>query len=189
MAYEIGPCRPEELPELGELTNRIFRGQRAGDMAAEYPLLFNERNCSQLRVARAGGRLVGHVGISIRDTLILGAAIRVASIGAVGTDPECRGQGIASDLMADAAAHARENGASLMLISGGRGLYHRLGYVEVGRFVIYRAPAGRLPQGFEIRSRDPADLDTLISLHQREPVRFIRPREDWTALLDAGMLM
>src|SRR5205085_12236425 len=81
------------------------------------------------------------------------------------------------------------HGASLMLISGGRGLYHRLGYVEVGRFVVYRAPAGPLPVGLQIRKMEAADLDALIALHQREPVRFIRPREDWVAPPDAGMLM
>src|SRR5437588_6587966 len=99
MPYEIGPCRPDDLPELGELANSIFRSDGSGDMVAAYPLLFCERNCDHLRVARAGGRLVAHVGICIRDALILGAPVRVASIGAVGTTREQRGQGIASELM------------------------------------------------------------------------------------------
>src|SRR5262245_30058482 len=106
MTHPTRGCRPEELGELGEFTNRIFRGPRPGDMAAEYPLLFSERNCEQLRVVERDGRLVAHVGICIRDAIILGARLRVASIGAVATDPEHRGLGIASALMADAAAHA-----------------------------------------------------------------------------------
>ena len=40
MHYEIGPCRPDDLPELGELANRIFRSDGSGDMVAAYPLLF-----------------------------------------------------------------------------------------------------------------------------------------------------
>src|SRR5262245_46685437 len=121
MPFEIGPCRPEELPELGALANRVFRGDGSGDMVSSYPLLFTERNCEQLRVARAGGKLVGHVGICIRDASILGASLRVACIGAVGTDADQRRQGIASALMEDAARHTRAHGVSLMLISGGRG--------------------------------------------------------------------
>src|SRR5205085_4272748 len=127
--------------------------------------LFNGRNCEQLLVARSGDCLVAHVGICIRDATILGSVIRVASIGAVGTEPEARGQGLASALMAEAAQHARDRGASLMLISGGRGLYHRLGYVEVGRFIGYRAPAADLPRGFDVRETEQGDLDSLIDLH------------------------
>jgi predicted N-acetyltransferase YhbS len=189
MSHTITSCRPDEILELVELANRIFRGRRPGDMGAEYPLLICAENCEQLRVARADGRLVAHVGICIRDAVILGAPLRVASIGAVCTDPDYRGRGIASDLMADAAAHSRARGASLMLISGGRGLYHRLGYVTVGRFNRYQAPSGDLAAGLELAPLGEDDLDAVIALHQREPVRFLRPREDWERLLAAGMLM
>src|SRR5205085_1329432 len=121
------------LPEVVRLANQVFR-PRGGDMAAEYPLEFNVANCDQLRVIEVDGRLLSHVGLSIRDAFIGGSALRVASVGGVCTAPEHRGQGFASALMADAAQHARSCGAQLMLISGGRGLYHRLGYVTVGEF-------------------------------------------------------
>src|SRR6266542_3139602 len=101
--YELGACRPDELFELVDLMNRVFRGGRPGDMGEEYPLVFEAENSEHLRVARAeGGKLVSHVGICIRDSSLLGAPVRVASIGAVGTDPEHRGKGLASALMADA---------------------------------------------------------------------------------------
>ena len=83
MPHLIRGCRPEELDALNTLTNRIFRGDQPGNMRAEYPLLFSEANCEQLRVVERDGRLVAHVGICIRDALILGARVRVASIGAV----------------------------------------------------------------------------------------------------------
>jgi predicted N-acetyltransferase YhbS len=157
-------------------------------MGAEYPLLFSEWNCEQLRVIEREGQLVAHVGISIRDAIVLGTRLRVASIGAVGTDPGCRGQGMASALMEDARIHSRARGASLMLISGGRGLYHRLGYVTVGRFTGHRAAAGPAV-GVTIAPMAAEELAVVIALHQQEPVRFLRPRENWEALLAAGMLM
>lgn len=189
MDYTIGSCKPTELFQLVELANRVFRAQRPGDMGSEYPLVFEGQNVENLRVARYGDRLVAHVGICIRDAHILGAAVRVASIGAVATDPEHRGRGLASRLMADARQQAVERGASLMLISGGRGLYHRLGYVEVGLFQQYRVPAGPVEPGFSVDGYRDDDLPALIALYQSEPVRFFRPFSDWHKLVAAGMLM
>jgi predicted N-acetyltransferase YhbS len=192
LAQRMGACRPDELRELVSLANAVFRGRRTGDMGGEFPLLFSEGNCDHLRVVREDGRMVAHVGICIRDAVILGARLRVASIGAVCTHPDYRGRGLASELMRDAAAHSLEQGAVLMLISGGRGLYHRLGYVSVGRFLVYETGPGAADDaGPDVRLRPMGDdeLDVAIGLHQREAVRFLRPREDWQRLLSAGMLM
>jgi len=119
--YQFGHCRVEEIPELVALTNRVFRPGATGDMGREYPILFDPGNAVNLRVAWCGGRVVSHVGISIREAAIMGARLRVASIGAVATDPEHRGRELASRLMEDARRRALEEGCSLMLISGGRG--------------------------------------------------------------------
>jgi len=189
MEYEYGACRAKELPGLVELANRIFRAGGEGDMAREYPLVFEAQNLENLRVARHGGRIVSHVGICFREASILGARLRVASIGAVGTDPEHRGHGIASRLMEDARRRAVEQGASLMLISGGRGLYHRLGYVEVGAFERTTIPAGDVGSGYLIDALGTEDAAAVARLYQREPVRFLRPLSDWRKLLAAGMLM
>lgn len=189
MSYEFGHCYVEDLPELVELTNRVFRNGRPGDMGAEYPLVFNAENVENLLVARSAGRIVAHVGLCIRDATILGVPVRVASIGAVATDPEHRGHGSASQLMANAREQAIRQRASLMLISGLRGLYHRLGYVQVGDFRSYTVPATFLDATVEAEAMTPADLPALIRLHQAEPVRFFRSRDDWERLLAAGMLM
>lgn len=189
MDYEFGHCSPDQLYDLVDLANRVFRGRRPGSMGEEYPLVFEAQNAENLRVARCGDRLVGHVGLCIRNASLLGAPLRVASIGAVATDPEHRGHGIASRLMEDARRHAVEQGASLMLISGGRGLYHRLGYVQVGYFQRYHVPAGEPEAGFQVTEFHQDDLPAIISLYQAEPVRFLRPAGDWQKLLAAGMLM
>lgn len=187
--YEFDHCRPDELLGLVDLANRVFRAQRPGDMAEEYPLVFELQNIENLRVARWRGRIVSHVGLCIRDASILGARLRVACIGAVATDPEHRGRGLATRLMEDARRHAVEQGASLMLISGGRDLYRRLGYIPAGFFQAYRVPAGEPEPEFELTPLGEEDLSAIITLYQREPIRFFRPREDWHKLLAAGMLM
>jgi len=188
MSYEFGHCRREELPELADFCNRIFRCTRPGDMCREYPLLFAD-NLDNLLVARFEGRIVAHVGVCLRDATILGAGVRVASIGSVGTELEHRGQRLAGRLMANARAQSVERGASLMLISGGRGLYRRLGYVDVGNFQRYTAPAGESGEGIALEVVDETRLPAVIRLHQHEPVRFIRPLDDWRKLLHAGRLL
>ena len=181
----------EELPAVTALVNRVFR--RESDMPTEYPLMFAPENRDGLRIAVHHGVPAAHVGVCIRDALILGASVRVAGIGAVCTDPAHRGQGLASRLMEDARQYARAQGATLLLISGGRGLYHRLGYVTVGRFDRYAWTPAELQA-----ARDPAievtgyrddDLSEVVALHQREPIRFRRSASDWQKLLAARMLM
>jgi predicted N-acetyltransferase YhbS len=193
MATEPRACRAEELPALVDLANRVFRGERSGDMAAEYPLVFDAENLEGMRIIPGTSGPVGHVGVCIREARVLGARFRVASIGAVCTDPGHRGGGLASALMEDARRYALGHGASLMLISGGRGLYHRLGYVTIGRFHRYRLDAERLHglrvPGVEVAGHRPEELPQIAALYQLEPIRFVRPAEDWERLLRAGMLM
>jgi GNAT superfamily N-acetyltransferase len=178
----------EELPALLRLVNRVFRPD-GGDMQREYPLVFQPGNAAHLRVIDREGEIVAHVGVCVREALLLGIPLRVASIGAVCTDPAVRGQGLASRLMEDARGHALAHGADLMLISGGRGLYHRLGYVTVGRFPRYRVPTAPPSAAVTVGEHAPADLASLRALYEREPVRFRRSGEDWERLLAAGMLM
>jgi len=125
----------------------------------------------------------------MQHAAIHGTRVGVASIGAVGTDPEHRGAGLASRLLAQARQAARGERASLMLISGDRGLYRRQGYVEVGCFHAYSVPAGPRDATYGLSAFRDEDLPSVMALHQREPVRFFRSPDDWQRLLQAGMLM
>lgn len=191
MRIDTRACRMEERDALMALINRVFSGLQ--DMGAAFPLLFDRDNLEGLRVVPGDQGPVAHVGVCIRPAVILGARIKVANIGAVCTDPDHRGRGLASALMADARRHARESGASLMLISGGRGLYRRLGYVTAGRFDRYQLQAAQLhgpgTPGVELTDYREEDLPGVAALQQAEPVRFVRPASDWRRLLAAGVLM
>jgi predicted N-acetyltransferase YhbS len=192
MEDEIRGARVDELPAVAALVNRVFR-PNGGHMPAEYPLMFAPENAENLRIAVHDGVPVAHVGVCMRSAVIMGGPVGVASIGAVCTDPAHRGRGLATRLMADVRRHAREHGASLVLISGGRGLYHRLGYVTVGSFDRYGWTAAELEPAqdstIDVAPYRPADLPEVVALHQREPVRFLRSETDWQKLLAAGMLM
>jgi GNAT superfamily N-acetyltransferase len=192
MSIETRACRAEELGSLVALANRVFMPGGQGEMGAMFPLLFCQENLESLRIVGGPDGPVAHVGFCVRDAVLLGARLRVALIGAVCTDPAHRGAGMASALMADVRHHARKVGASLMLISGGRGLYHRLGYVNVGRFSRYQLGAADLrgvgSPGISITECPQGDLPALAALQQQEPVRFLRSASDWQKLIRAGHL-
>ena len=173
--------RKEEILALGELLDSIFRSDRPGSMLEECPQLINEENLPNLRVFVEGGRIVSHVGMTRRGASLEGTRLELACIGAVATLPEYRGRGLATRLMQDAISLARADGASIMWISGGRGLYTRLGARPVGagkRFHPASEELSRLGEA-EVVELDASRIDELQELYAREPVRFIRHREDW----------
>jgi ribosomal protein S18 acetylase RimI-like enzyme len=190
MYSEPRACRPEELPGLIDLANRVFSPDLSFPMGENFPLLFCAENAEHLRVIDRDGEIVSHVGVLIRDAVLLGVPVRVAAVGAVCTDSGCRGAGLASRLMEDARAHSIAHGVDLMLISGGRGLYHRLGYVQVGRFPSYRVTNNdpRRQEELRVTLYEPADLPAVMALHEREPIRFRRSAADWKGVLQAGHL-
>jgi GNAT superfamily N-acetyltransferase len=178
----------DRLEELVGMANRVFR-RGGGDMGSEYPLVFDPCAVEGMRVILEDDRVVSHVGVCVRDAVLLGVPLRLASIGAVSTDPDYRGRGFASALMEDTIERAREWGVHLMLISGDRALYRRIGGYRPGGFVDLEIAEAELPQGYALERAGEADIPDLAALYQREPVRFVRSAEDWRKLLAAGMLM
>lgn len=185
---------PRELAEVVRGANEVFRPRGGeGDMGSEYPLLFNRANAENLRIFRdrASGRVVAHVGLCFQDIVLRGARIPVVEVGAVYTLPSYRGLGLATKLMEDAFVHSRRRGAALMLVSGGRGLYRRLGCVTAAEFWKYRLAktTAAKREKVKIRRARERDLPLLVALYRREPVRFVRPLRDARKLWKADRMM
>ena len=181
--------RPEELPSLRELTGIVFRPT----LVDEYPQLFHEGNFDNLRVCVDGGRCVTHVGMTTRHATFFGCPVQVGCIGAVATHSNYRGQGLASRCFDDAAQKAFADGTDLLLVSGNRALYRRAGCL--------RAPCG---ETFTLTAEDAvaktnatvtvaamteADLPLVRGWYRREPVRFLRPAEDYDRAFACGVVM
>jgi predicted acetyltransferase len=187
--------KEKEFPSATKLDCTVFQLEKLGIIASnletEFPLLFSKRNLENLRVFVDGGEVISLVGISIKDIAIMGCRTRVASIGGVCTYSEYRNKGLATRLMEDATRRALEKGASVMLVSRGRGLYRRLGCINAGLYSSYLIERDTLKmrnEGLVIREHDGGDLVELVRLHQSEPIRFIRPYEDFKEVLAANRL-
>jgi hypothetical protein len=92
------------------------------------------------------------------------------------------------------------DGATVMIISGGRGLYQRAGCRSVGKrynFHINRSdldkfpPAnnplptfGRVMDSEIVSYQESEHLKPFAEIQQREPIRFLRPVDDFRAMLD-----
>ena len=192
MADGPRPLRSDEWDQLNELVSVVFRPT----MFAAYPQLFNEQNRQNLRVVAEDGKVVCHVGMIERSASVAGCRVDVACIGAVATYDAYRGRGFASHTFQDCCDKAAADGVDLMLISGGRGLYTRVGCRPIGQdwdFVLDASNVGGLrspenatlavtPVGVE-RAAD------LRVLYQSEPVRFLRPADDWRMAFESHVVM
>lgn len=188
--------RSEEFASLGPLTNAVFRSGGEGDMVAEYPQLMNTDNFENLRVCVEDGRVVSHVGMTERDASLFGCRIRVACIGAVATYTDFRGRGLASACFDDAVTKAYRDGVDVMLISGDRGLYRRHGCLRVGQDIAFDMTEEQARQreqaglaGITVTPMRDGELPLLSACYRQEPVRFLRPLDDYRRALECRFVM
>jgi len=185
MALE-GPrgARPDEVPAVVALADEVFAPE-ARDMGPSFPTLFPPGNAEWLRTFWDGGACVSHVGIWRGAVWTHGRRLEVAHVGAVCTRPAYRRQGLAGALLADVLPRLHALGVALLLISGGRSLYLRLGARPFGRLLRYRVPRAVLPGMGGVRTAPPADASPLVALYAAEPLRYERTRREWELLLPA----
>jgi hypothetical protein len=162
-------------------------------MFREYPTVFNEENAHNCLVMVDDGRVVTHVGMTLRWASIAGCTVRVACIASVATDEAYRNRGLASKVFAAACDKALAEGADFMMISGGRSLYRRVGAVDVGRDLIGTvdlATAKALhDRSIHIDDFRESDLDACAALYDTRVARFVRPLDDWQWLVRSRSVM
>lgn len=188
---------PREFNSLCTLVNTVFRGDGVGRMEEQYPLLFAPENYDHLLVMVDDGVVVSHVGALTRDITVLGCRMSTMSIGAVATYASHRGQGLATRLMEAAVREAIDQDAVLMPISGGRGLYTRLGAKRIGQYALFTVRRDTLLAGdgpaadetaageTDIRRAEAEDLHEMSRLYAEEPSRYVRSTADLRMAVDA----
>lgn len=196
-------ARPEDVEEIINLANLVFRPRSSGltpSMGLQYPFFLSAQNAENLFVAEDGGRIVAHNGIMKNTVQINGHKISMASMGAVCTHPDYRGQGIATQLLLEVLSALRDEGIALLTISGDRGLYMRNGadYTSLKKtFVLTRdsdkAEAVKsqceLPEALAIvyhQKTIGTIADEMAELYQKEPVRYSRPKWQFPTLIKAA---
>jgi len=184
--------RPEDLPSLRALTDRVMRV----GLMDQYVQLFHEENYDNLRVCADNGICVSHVGMTIGGAVLHGCPIQVACIGGVCTLPEYRKQGHASACFDDAFRKAYEDGVDLMIVSGDRNLYRMRGCVHVGGDLHFELTLDALPADLVEHARNitvevmtEEEESLVMNCYRAEPVRFVRSPEDYGRALQSVRVM
>lgn len=172
---EFRIVRENELNQAAALANKVFRSGMQGDMGAFFPTLFRTGISHSYGAFDQKGNLVSFMGLVPVQIRSGAARIRAFSVGAVCTDPDSRGMGLASELLNHCREHAKRSGASLLFISGERSLYTRAGSLAFGKaskFVIKSNSSKPLEVTGApeiVRDMIPEDIFTVHDLLQQRP--------------------
>lgn len=183
------PARACELDDTVDLVDLVFCGQVGAQpsMRDHFPLLFCEANLDDLAIMLKDGKPITHLGICQNDISVYGCRSRAGSLGAVCTHPDHRGHGYATKTLHYVMSKLNEDGADILLISGGRGLYRRNQCVNAGLSWTYEIPSEALhplaDDSVETRPLGDDHIPRVAALHQQEPVRFVRTPEMFQTLL------
>jgi GNAT superfamily N-acetyltransferase len=184
-------ARIEELREVVKLVSWVFSFDKYGiSIDRIFPHVFCESNIDNLRIIVCDGKVVSHLAIWEGLLYFYGIQLKIGLIGCVCTHPDYRMRGYASMLVSDAFTKLRRDDVDLVMVSGARMLYSRVGCVESGILYDYVIPADRAELfkdrigGVEIEEYRGDDALDLVELYQREPIRFRRSYDEFKLLVD-----
>jgi len=175
--------RPEEQPAAMRLINLLFRPDNPGSMEKEFPHIFGETNMENMRVILNGNEVISHTAI-VNSTLKSGdLSFKIGGISAVGTHPDYRGKGLASEVMRDCIDVMREQGCHISFLwTDLHGFYQNLGYEPSGSFCLFKPPPSILSgasQDCEVVPYSPERLPEIIQIHDREFIRTERTAQEY----------
>ena len=185
-------CRPEELPQVIELIDGIFRAGSDQHIATDYPLVFNSRHAGRLRVLAVDGRIVAHVPVAPRIAAAGPDRFGVAMIAPTATHPHYRRREYATRCLRDAHRVIAEHDcpvAALWTVPATFPFYRHSGWEAVASqgeaFVLTAADRERFhPAALSVRTLggDERAVSDLLALHRAEPWRLERDEQQARAL-------
>lgn len=133
---EVLRGHPDILPELAWLVDRVMRPYAVPgkSMAKRFPLLDHDNNAENLYYVSKPGYPVSMAAVWHGEVVTGGMRV----IGSVVTLPGFRGQGFASKILEQIRKDLKAQQTTVVLISGHRNLYYRLGVVKAGNFLSAR---------------------------------------------------
>lgn len=186
---EIRQLHAHELKDAAALANRIFRENKGIPMEASFPQIFAAKGETHSFGAFDHGKLVSFIGLVPQTLQIKNATVYVFSLGSVCTDEAYRGQGISTKMLQKVYKYIETVGASLLFVSGDRGMYTRNHCYHFGHVTAYElttATMADISYDGTIRRGEKEDLFTLHRLREEKQVKFNSSIWEWSILLEAG---
>ena len=182
---EIRRLRADEFEQAIQLADKTFRDQEHTSMGQAFPHVFSAE-LGQSFGAFDGETLISFMGL-VPATLQIGAAtLTIFSIGSVCTHENYRQQGISTKILHEIYRYTDQATASLLFVSGDRGMYMRNQCYHFGKTSNYRI--GKRDSGYdgEIRLGQPEDIFQIDGLRRTTKVRYDSSIWEWQVLLEAG---
>ena len=181
---------PEEYDDVMGLQERAYGYTRRHAVSC-YPQLRRDRTvCDDHLILKENGRVVSHIGSYPLDVAAGECEIKVAGVGDVGTDADYRGKGYMTALMDYLTAKLKERKIPLSILWGDTQRYRHFGWETAGQDLIFqlsRRSVESVTVGpeFTVRGYDRTrDLEAVLAVHEREPLRVKRRRRDYEDLLE-----
>ena len=184
-SMEIRQVRTGEIQQAIELADRTFRDADHASMGKSFPHVFS--NQVQFSYgAFEDGKLVSFIGL-VPFTIIVGdAALDVFSIGAVCTDEAYQKRGISTKVLREVYSFIDKAGASLLFVSGDRGLYRRNDCHYFGSMSEYTISGPLTGYDGDVREWEKSDLFQIDRLRRETAVRYEATPSEWSALVQSG---
>ena len=180
----IRPVAPSELEEVARLLSRWTNTTGSYTLRQTFPQVYRANGNADLFGLFDNCRLLSHAAVHRVRLIGPQGDIRAGLIGAVATDPEARGQGLASHLLSEILTWCRAQKLdSAMLWAERWSFYERLGFQQAGRQeeMLLRAQPGSVDPG--IRPASAGDIVTILDLHDIKKTRVERDLHDMALLL------
>jgi predicted N-acetyltransferase YhbS len=165
-----------------ELIESVFHPR----MRHRYPWLLSETNLNHRFVAMDGNVVAGALNYWVDDIVIEGQSLLVASIGAVATHPDYRGQGIATNLLNYAENVMIDEKIDAVIISGSIDLYVRYGAERLSSVMTFKVPPRDLP--ITLVPVEASHVPALKAMYDKNPCRFVRSVSQMEELIQATLV-
>ena len=180
----MSPQATSIRPATKHLMDRVLRDGAPID--PEYPLVFGEGFAGRAVELERDGQVVSACALLARELVVGEERLRAGLIGSVVTDPEHRGEGLASEVLARAEAALAADGCAFALLwAEDPAFYTKRGYGPIGVEYDVTLPysmAQRLPTPSGVRPMAADDPPAMHALYGRHAARVERTLEESQAL-------
>lgn len=184
---KIRQLKHHEFDQAIKLSDAIFRDEEHVSMGQSFPNVFSQA-LEQSFGAFIDGKLVSFIGLVPSNIKVGPANLNVFSIGSVCTHKDYRQQGISSAVLKEVYNYIDRAGASLLFVSGDRGLYTRNHCYSFGtgyQYMIDQIPENITYEG-SIRKSDANDIFKIHKINREKNVRYINTVWEWSQIFKSA---
>ena len=188
-------CKPEELKDVVEFINSIFRPDSDQSIDTDYPLIFNLDKLDYMRIIKTDGKIASHVPVAHRHIITPTDQFAMGIISPTGTHPDHRHKGYGTLCLNDCVSIMENNHWPISVLWTQEQtfpFYQNSGWEGVktqGKFISINPSDHKefKELGFEVSRLNDGDqkqLNEVISIHKKHPYTIERSEDDYKTLFN-----